>query len=68
MITRVKESAALLLALGIVLFLPPLALIFAKTTTIWGIPLPVLYLFGLWLALIIGVWFLSRQLPRSSSK
>ena len=68
MITRIKESAALLLALGIVLYMPPLALIFAKTTTILGIPMPVFYLFGLWLVLIIGVWLISRQLPRSSSK
>lgn len=68
MITRIRESAALLLALGIVLLLPPLALIFAKVTTVWGIPLPVLYLFGLWLALIIGVWFISRQLPRGPTR
>jgi len=67
-ITRARESAASLLALGIALLLPPLALIFARPVTLWGIPLPVFYLFGLWLALILGVWFISRRLPPVSAK
>ncbi|MDZ7662725.1 hypothetical protein [Thiohalophilus sp.] len=67
MITRAPKSAASLLALGIVLLLPPLALIFARQITLWGIPLPVFYIFGLWLVLIIGIWLISRQLKSDST-
>lgn len=67
-ITRARKSAASLLALGIALLLPPLALIFARPVTLWGIPLPVFYIFGLWLALIIAIWFISRRLPPVSAK
>lgn len=65
MITRPRESAALLLCLGVVLLLPPVALIFAKTIRLLDIPLPVLYVFGAWLALIVGAFVVSRILPDS---
>lgn len=68
MITKVRESAALVLALGIALLLPPLALIFAKIFSLWGVPLPVLYVFGVWSALIVGIGLISRRLPPGSSE
>jgi hypothetical protein len=66
-VSKIREKAALLLGLGIVLFMPPVALIFAKPHMLWGIPLPVLYIFVLWLALIGGVRFVSKRLPPGST-
>jgi hypothetical protein len=39
-----------------VLFNFPLLGIFARPHWLGGIPLPILYLFGVWLAMIIVVW------------
>lgn len=66
MTTKIREAAALLLYLGVVLVLPPIALIFAKPHHVAGIPLPALYIFGVWVALVIGALFTSRLLPKSS--
>ncbi len=63
MITKPREAAALLLCAGIVLLLPPIALIFAKNGYLLGIPLPVLYVFGIWIGLIIAAVVISRFLP-----
>lgn len=63
MIAKSREAAALLLCAGIVLLLPPLALIFAKPGYLLGIPLPVFYVFGIWIALVIAAVAISRCLP-----
>ena len=62
---RKLEHAALFLVLfGALLFLPPLALVFNVPARLFGLPYEVLYLFGAWLALIVGAAWLSRRLPR----
>lgn len=53
---RVRDTAALLPFAAAVLILPPFILLFAVPVTIAGIPLIVLYIFGVW-ALIIATAF-----------
>lgn len=65
MTPRKLEHAALFLVLfGVMLFLPPLALVFNFPARIFGLPYEVVYLFTAWLALIVGAAWLSRHLPR----
>lgn len=66
MIAKPREAAALLLCAGIVLLLPPIALIFAKPHDLLGIPLPVFYVFGIWVGLVIAAVVISRCLPDAS--
>jgi len=66
MTSKPHASAALLLCLGIVLLLPPIALIFHKPRYLFDIPLPVFYVFGTWLGLIIAAVIVSRRLPEVS--
>jgi len=56
--------ALLLVYGGIVLLMPPLVWIFNKDVLVFGIPLPVLYVFGVWLALIAGAIVFARTPPR----
>lgn len=66
MIAKPREAAALLLCAGIVLLLPPIALIFSKPRDLLGIPLPVFYVFGIWVGLVIAAVVISRLLPDAS--
>jgi len=66
MIGKPREAAALLLCLGAALLLPPIALIFAKTHRLLDVPLPVLYIFGVWLLLVAAAVAISRYLPDTS--
>lgn len=65
MISKPRETAALVLCLGIALLFPPIALIFAKPALLLGIPLPVFYVFGVWLLLVLGAVAVTRLLPDS---
>lgn len=56
--------ALLILCAGILLLMPPLIWIFNKPFMAFGIPLPALYVFGVWLALVVGALALTRILPR----
>jgi len=64
--TRPRETAALLMCLGVVLWLPPIALIFSKPYWPLEVPLPVFYVFGTWLGLVLGAIVVSRLLPEIS--
>lgn len=63
MISKPRESAALLVCLGTVLLLPPIGLIFGKAFRVFDIPLPVFYVFGAWFVLVVGAFVISRVLP-----
>lgn len=65
--SKPREAAALLLCLGTVLSFPPIALIFAKPHHVLGVPLPVFYIFGTWLLLVLGAVAISRLLPDTES-
>lgn len=63
---RIRSAAALAPLLGLVLLLPPLIALFTAPVRVLGIPLIVLYLFGLWAALIAGAARLARHLDTAS--
>ena len=63
---RVTDAARVLPVLGTFLLMPPVVLLFATDTTVAGVPLIVVYLFGVWLALIgCAAWLARRLRPRA---
>jgi len=60
---RKLENAAFVLPLfGALLLIPPLANVFNRDVMIFGVPLEVIYLFGVWTALIGITAFLSQRM------
>jgi predicted Kef-type K+ transport protein len=57
-----RDAAAILPFLGVVLLFPPLVYIFAAPAAVAGVPLIVLYLFGVWAAIILVAFLVSRRL------
>jgi hypothetical protein len=58
--------AIVLPLLGLFLLMPPVIALFAAPLHVAGVPLIVVYLFGVWLALVLGAVLLGRALqPRS---
>jgi predicted Kef-type K+ transport protein len=57
-----RDAAAILPFLSVVLFFPPIIYIFAAPVAIAGVPLIVLYLFGVWAAIILAAYVVSRRL------
>jgi hypothetical protein len=57
-----EELAFLLPFFGTLLVLPPLVNLFVgRRLLVLGVPLDTLYLFGVWLAIVIGAMVLSRR-------
>ena len=65
--TKARHIALCLPLFGLVLLLPPAIRVFAVSTTILGLPLIVIYVFGIWAALIIGAAALARHLGREGA-
>ncbi len=59
-----RDAAALLPLVAALLLTPPLVLIFDAPAEIAGVPLTVLYVFGVWAAVIIASAMLARRLGR----
>jgi hypothetical protein len=60
---RVRDAAATLPVLGLVLLVPPVITLFAKAQlALAGVPLVVVYVFTTWLALIAAAAALARRL------
>lgn len=59
---RARDAATLLPILGLFLLMPPVITLFAVHFEMFGVPLIVVYLFGVWLALIICAALLARRL------
>lgn len=64
--SRRRDAGFFLPVAGVLLLLPPFINLFTHPRLIWGIPLEVVYLFGVWLALILGAFALSRVVPAAS--
>lgn len=62
---RLRDAAAVLPVLAVFLLMPPVITLFAGAHTVWGVPLIVVYLFGVWLALIVAAALLARRLAPS---
>lgn len=63
---RARDLALIVPVLGVIALMPPLIGLFARPETgIFGIPLIVVYLFGLWLALILIAMVVASRLKRA---
>lgn len=59
---RTRDATIVLPLIGLLLFTPPLIVVFTSVNSIGGVPIVVLYVFGTWTAVIIIAYFLSRRL------
>ena len=57
----VRDAATLLPVAAAVLLLPPFILVFAAPVLIAGIPLIVVYVFGVWAAIVLCAWLVARR-------
>lgn len=62
---RLLSAAVLLPCIGLFLLMPPVIQLFAREHDIAGVPLIVIYLFGVWLGLIVLAAWLSQRLDAS---
>jgi hypothetical protein len=58
-----RDAAMVLPFIGAILLFPPVVLIFAAPSVVAGVPLILLYLFGVWGAIIAAAYVLARRLP-----
>lgn len=57
------RDAALVLPFAVgLLLLPPLVLVFAKPLLVGGIPLIVLYIYGVWALAVLSAFLIARKL------
>lgn len=61
-LARIVDIARILPILGAFLLMPPIITLFAAQIDLGGVPLIVVYLFGVWLALIGCAGWLARSL------
>ncbi len=61
---RAADGVVALLALGVWLLMPPVISLFVGPERLFGVPVLVVYLFGVWFAFILATMLLSRRLPR----
>lgn len=59
---RTRDAAVLLPLIGLFLLMPPMVDVFAAPHRVGGIPLIVVYLLGVWVALVLGAALLARAL------
>ena len=63
---RITDAARILPLIGVFLLMPPLVTLFAAPVDVGGVPLIVIYLFGVWFALIgCAAWLARRLAPWS---
>lgn len=59
-----RDAATILPVVAAVLLLPPVILVFSASVTLGGVPLIVIYVFGVWAAVILAAWLLARHQAR----
>lgn len=59
-----RDAATVLPFVAAVLLMPPIVLIFAAPVLVGGIPLIVVYIFGVWVAVILAAFLAARRLAR----
>lgn len=65
---KTSDRALILLLVGCVLLLPPVAIIFQLDLRIMGIPFTGIYLFAVWGGLIVGAAILSRRMQSNADR
>ena len=59
---RLRSAAVVLPFLGAFLLLPPFLPLFTARVQVLGMPLIVVYIFGVWAVLIALAWWLARRI------
>lgn len=59
---RVQSAAVLVPLAALFLLMPPFVLLFATPRMVFGVPLIVLYIFGVWALLVVATLLLARRL------
>lgn len=59
---RAQNAAVVVPLTGLLLLMPPFISLFATPVRLFGIPIVVLYMFGIWAALVLLTWWLARRL------
>ena len=59
---KARDRSLALTLIGAALMLPPAAGLFRIDATVFGAPFILVYLFGVWAALIVGAALLARRL------
>ncbi len=62
---KVRDRSMVHLLAGVALLLPPIVGVAAVDDTFAGIPIPLLYIFGVWLALIVVAMVLAGRLSEA---
>lgn len=62
---RTQTFATLAPLLGIFLLMPPFIHVFADAGAVFGVPTIVVYIFGVWAALIAAAGLIARRLSRA---
>ena len=62
---KLRDAAILMPVAGLVALMPPVAGIFALPGKVFGVPLPVAYVFVVWIMLILAARALGRRLGRT---
>jgi len=61
---KARDAALILPVLGAAALMPPFATVFAVDGVAFGVPVVVLYVFGVWAGLILAAFLLARPLGR----
>lgn len=56
-----------ILLVGIALVMPPFAQVVLVDTNLFGLPIPLLYIFTVWAALILGAAVMARPLSKAGT-
>jgi hypothetical protein len=62
---RAQNLAVLVPLIGLFILMPPFISLFTAPLTVFGLPLVVVYLFGVWAALIVFTGLLARRLANT---
>jgi len=62
---KLRDGALLLPIFGAFLLISPLITVFTGVTTIFGLPLIFVYIFGVWLGLVLTARAMARRLEKS---
>jgi hypothetical protein len=65
---KARDAILAVTVFGSLLLLPPILPFFDRHVSVLGMPLIVVYVFGIWLALIGLAWLLSRRLPANGTR
>ena len=64
---KIRDRALILPLIGLALLMPPIALIFQSEAKLFGLPVTLIYVFGVWAGLILAARLQARALRDTTS-